>query len=61
MIYDLLYGVPVVAPASGQVVVAQDGAPDEVPSELSMNIAIPEANHMVVQHQAPLRIVISNR
>ena len=43
------YGVPVIAPASGLVVKAHDGEPDEVPGVVSNNFTAPEGNHVVIQ------------
>ncbi|HEY0169795.1 MAG TPA: M23 family metallopeptidase [Pyrinomonadaceae bacterium] len=42
------WGVPVVAPASGWVVRAHDGEPDETPGAVSNNLDAPAGNHVVV-------------
>lgn len=43
------YGVPVVAPVSGRVAIAEDGEPDMTPGKLSMNTEAPEGNHVVIE------------
>lgn len=43
------YGIPVVAPASGTIVVAHDGEPDMVPGELSNNLQAPLGNFIAIQ------------
>ena len=42
------WGVPVVAPASGWVVRARDGEPDETPGAVSNNFDAPSGNHVVI-------------
>lgn len=43
------WGVPVVAPASGRVVSARDGLPDEKPGHISNNFEAPSGNHVVIE------------
>jgi len=43
------YGVPVVAPAAGEVIAAHDGEPDMVPGESSNNYQAPEGNHVAIR------------
>ena len=43
------YGVEVVAPATGVVITAHDGEPDEVPGLSSNNMTAPTGNHVVIQ------------
>ncbi len=43
------YGVPVVAPAAGEVVIAHDGEQDMVPGESSNNYKAPEGNHVAIR------------
>ncbi len=42
------YGVAVVAPAAGEVVIAHDGEPDMVPGESSNNFKAPDGNHVAI-------------
>jgi len=43
------YGVPVLAPASGLVVKAHDGEPDQIPGTVSNNFKAPTGNHVVIR------------
>jgi hypothetical protein len=43
------WGVPVLAPAAGRVVKAQDGLPDERPGSVSNNLLTPSGNHVVIE------------
>jgi len=54
------YGVPVVAPASGPIVVAHDGEPDETPGQLSNNTQAPTGNYVVVQLETGTYLVIAH-
>lgn len=54
------WGVPVVAPAAGEVVIAQDGLPDEVPGRVSNNFAAPTGNHVVIQLPTEPYLVIAH-
>ncbi len=42
------FGIPVLAPAAGVVVAAEDGVPDNVPRE--MNAAQPLGNYVIIDH-----------
>lgn len=54
------YGVPVVAPVSGPVVIAHDGEPDAVPGELTNNFEAPTGNHVVIQLETGTYLVIAH-
>jgi hypothetical protein len=54
------YGVPVVAPASGRVVNAHDGEPDEVPGISSNNVTAPTGNHVAIQLDTGTYLVIAH-
>lgn len=43
------WGVPVVAPAAGKVVVAQDGELDQMPGQISKTFAHPGGNHIAIE------------
>lgn len=43
------WGVPILAPASGLVVRAHDGEPDETPGAVSNNFHAPAGNHVVIE------------
>jgi hypothetical protein len=43
------YGVPVLAPATGVVVKAHDGEPNQIPGAISNNFKAPTGNHVVIR------------
>ena len=43
------WGVPVVAPAAGEIVVAQDGHKDFTPGQISGEITYPAGNHVAIR------------
>ena len=54
------WGVDVVAPAAGEVALAQDGLPDEVPGRLSNNVLAPTGNHVVLKLPTGTYLVIAH-
>ena len=54
------YGVPVVAPVSGPVVIAHDGEPDAVPGVLTNNFEAPTGNHVVIQLETGTYLIIAH-
>lgn len=54
------WGIPVVAPAAGEVVIAQDGHPDEVPGQLSNNFMAPTGNHVVIKLPTDTYLVVAH-
>lgn len=54
------YGIPVVAPASGLVINAHDGEPDEAPGIPSNNVMAPTGNHVVIQLETGTYLVIAH-
>ena len=54
------WGVEVVAPAAGEVALAQDGLPDEVPGRISNNVMAPTGNHVVLKLMTGTYLVIAH-
>lgn len=54
------WGVPVVAPAAGEVVAAEDGHPDEVPGKISNNFMAPTGNHVAIKLPTDTYLLIAH-
>ncbi|NDJ34537.1 MAG: M23 family metallopeptidase [Chloroflexi bacterium] len=54
------YGLDVLAPIAGEVVVAHDGEPDQVPGQLQINTAQPSGNHVVLELDTGTYLVIAH-
>ena len=54
------YGIPVVAPASGQVTYAHDGELDMTPGVISKNFQAPTGNHVVIQLETGTYLMIAH-
>ncbi len=54
------YGVPVLAPIAGEVVVAHDGEPDEVPGAVSNNVMAPLGNHVALQLETGTFLILAH-
>lgn len=54
------YGVEVVAPATGTVIDAHDGEPDEAPGEITRNARTPEGNRVVMRLSTGTYLVIAH-
>lgn len=51
------YGVEVVAPVAGPVVIAHDGEPDIPPGALPAAVTQPLGNHVVIEHQGAYLLI----
>lgn len=54
------YGVPVVAPVSGEVISAHDGEPEATPGVLSNNTVAPTGNHVFLKLETGTYLVIAH-
>lgn len=54
------YGTPVIAPVTARVHYARDGAPDEVPGKVSMNLKNPAGNTVVFELKTGTYLVIAH-
>ncbi len=54
------YGIPVVAPVSGTVSLAQDGEPEMVPGKVSNNLTAPEGNRVVIRMSTGTYLIIAH-
>lgn len=54
------YGVTVVAPAAGIVVIAHDGEPEMVPGTVSNNFTAPTGNHVAIQLESGTYLLIAH-
>jgi hypothetical protein len=54
------YGVPVVAPVSGEIISAHDGEPDMTPGVLSNNIEAPTGNHVMIRMETGTYLIIAH-
>lgn len=54
------YGTPVVAPVTARVHYARDGAPDEVPGKVSMNLKNPIGNTVILELKTGTYLVIAH-
>jgi len=54
------YGVTVVAPAEGEVVLAHDGEPDAVPGQLSNNLESPGGNEVVIRLDTGTYLILAH-
>lgn len=54
------WGVPVLAPAAGEIVVAEDGHPDEVPGRISNNFIAPAGNHIAIKLPTDTYLLIAH-
>jgi hypothetical protein len=55
-----IYGIPIVAPASGEVAVAHDGEPDMKPGALSNNIEAPCGNYIAIRIPTQTYLIIAH-
>ncbi|MBL8056876.1 MAG: peptidoglycan DD-metalloendopeptidase family protein, partial [Anaerolineales bacterium] len=54
------YGLPVLAPAAGVVVVAHDGEPDRVPGAGSQNFEAPEGNFVALRLETGTYLILAH-
>lgn len=54
------WGVPVVAPAAGEIIVAQDGEPDHTPGRDSVGFTHPAGNHVYIRLETDTYLAIAH-